>query len=46
MIQALEEDPDVFDYDGQYDKMQEQKKKADPRLIKKDRDVRCMPGQL
>lgn len=44
MIKALEEDPEIFDYDGQYDMMQEQKRKADPRLVKKDRDVSCMPG--
>lgn len=41
MIKALEEDPNVFDYDGQYDKIQEQKRKSDPRLLKKDRDVSC-----
>lgn len=38
-MKALEEDPDVFDYDGQYDKMQEQKRKSDPRLLKRDRSV-------
>ena len=40
VMKALEEDPDIFDYDGQYDKMQEEKRKSDPRLMKKDRNVR------
>ena len=45
VIKALEEDPDVFDYDGQYDKMQEQKRKSDPRLLKKDKNVSFMASQ-
>ena len=40
VMKALEEDPNIFDYDGQYDKMQEERIKSDPRLMKKDRNVR------
>ena len=39
MLKALEDDPTVFEYDSLYDDMQEQKKRADPRLVKKDKNV-------
>ena len=39
VAKALEEDPTVFEYDSLYDDMVEQKKKADPRLKKKDTRV-------
>lgn len=39
MLKALEDDPTVFEYDSLYDDMQEQKKRADPRLVKKDKSV-------
>ena len=39
MVKALEEDPNVFEYDTLYDKIQDEKKKADPRLVKKDKSV-------
>lgn len=35
----MKDDPNVFEYDSLYDDMQEQKKKLDPRLAKKDRSV-------
>lgn len=46
MLKALEEDPNVFEYDSLYEEMQEKKKKSDPRLAKKDKTVRelsCLP---
>ncbi len=39
VTKALQEDPTIFDYDGHYDNMVEQRKKADPRLKKKDTKV-------
>ena len=39
MAKALEEDPSVFEYDSLYDDMTDQKKRADPRLQKKDTKV-------
>ena len=39
VVKALTEDPSVFEYDSLYDKMQEEKRKADPRLQKKDTKV-------
>lgn len=39
MTKALAEDPSIFEYDSLYDEMQEEKKKADPRLKKKDTKV-------
>lgn len=41
VAKALEEDPEVFDYDGQYDKIQEQKRKTNTRLAQRDKSVRC-----
>ncbi len=40
---ALEEDPTIFDYDSHYDEMVEQRKKADPRLKKRDTKVCPLP---
>ena len=43
MVKALKEDPSVFEYDGIYDQMQEKKRKEDPRLATKDKNVSpCM----
>ena len=42
VAKALEEDPEVFDYDGQYEKIQEQKRKTNARLAQKDKSVRFM----
>ena len=39
MTKALAEDPSIFEYDSVYDEMQQKKKKADPRLQKKDTKV-------
>lgn len=39
VAKALEEDPSIFEYDSLYDEMAERKKKADPRLQKKDTKV-------
>lgn len=39
VLKALEDDPTVFEYDSLYDDMQEKKKRADPRLVKKDKSV-------
>lgn len=42
VTKALEEDPSVFEYDSIYDQMQEKKRKSDPRLVTKDKNVRVM----
>ena len=39
MAKALEEDPSIFEYDSLYDDMTDRKKRADPRLQKKDTKV-------
>lgn len=41
-MKALAEDPSVFEYDNIYDDLQEKKKKADPRLQKKDTRVHTL----
>jgi len=38
-LQALKEDPSVFEYDAVYDQMQEKKIKSNPRLGNKDKNV-------
>lgn len=45
VAKALVEDPNVFEYDSLYDDMVAQKRKADPRLQKKDTKVGVLsPG--
>lgn len=40
VVKALEDDPNAFEYDSLYDEMKERKRRADPRLAKKDKTVR------
>ena len=39
VAKALDEDPNIFEYDTLYDDMVTQRKKLDPRLQKKDTKV-------
>ena len=36
---ALEEDPNVFEYDSIYDKLEEEKKKSDPKAKNQSKEV-------